>query len=142
MMESFNIKNISLQEADRILTTIVGCRSSQICKIIDLNKINPINANRVHEWEELADNEILHLLDFNGLKSGNVYIITDLSYIQNIGVFIMEFHDLEKFVKGYYSSYKECFFDGDVIIISIDIKEAFIFDHNGFFFNYRLPLLN
>lgn len=142
MMESFNIKNISWQEADRILTTILGCCSSQINKIIDLNNINPINANRVDEWEELADTEILHLLDFNGLKSGDVYIITELSYVQNLGVFIMGFHDLEKFVKEYFSFYKECFFNGDVIIISMNIKEAFIFDHNGFFSNYRLPLLD
>ena len=82
-------------------------------------------------WEDLEDSEILKSFEDIELFAGKLYAITDLSNIKACGPFEIGEDNIFRFALEYYNYFGECFFDGDVIILSLDTKKAWIFHHEG-----------
>lgn len=140
MMESFIYDNISWSQAEKTLAKITGATVFEIEKIIRVRRVIPFRTNMIESWEELSDEEILASLDINDFLEGEIYIITDLSYVKNLGVFVVTPENINDLVTNYLTFYKECFFNGDVVVISPNVRKMFVFDHNGILSCYNLPL--
>ncbi|WLQ16426.1 hypothetical protein O5O45_10895 [Hahella aquimaris] len=84
-------------------------------------------------WEDLEDLDILHEMLKLHVIDGEVFVITEASNDDNNGPFQLKAEELEAFVKNHLSQYGECFFNGDVAIVSLKNKSVWAFHHEGVF---------
>lgn len=96
----------------------------------------------VKNWESYDDSYILDTINITNYLKGEIFIINDASYINNV-IFETTDNDIEEFVRSYTSiyNYRGGAFDGDVYFISLDSMNLVHFHHNGIWFLYKLPLI-
>ncbi len=82
-------------------------------------------------WEAMEDTEILDECGFADKSSGELYVITEISYKKECGPFKIEGQKLKELVAEHLDLFGECFFSIDVLIVSFSKKEIFIFHHEG-----------
>jgi hypothetical protein len=97
---------------------------------LDTGNLSWLTANR---WEELDDLEILQFLADLRHFEGKLLIVTDVSYGKKFGPFEIDAVCIQSFVKQYKVDFGECFFNGDVLIVSLDLKLVWIFHHEGIY---------
>lgn len=139
-MGNGKVNNITWQTADELLTSIIGWQPSSLDAIHKIAREKSCLVAKVGDWENLSDSEILKYIHVDQYISGQVYIITDLSYINKLGVFKLSSRYLYEFVNEYSKLYFESFFNGDVIFISPEKKVLLTFQHDGNCILLKLPL--
>ncbi len=82
-------------------------------------------------WESMEDTEILDECGFADKSSGELYVITEISYEEECGPFKIESQNLKDLVAEHLDLFGECFFNIDVLIVSFSKKEISIFHHEG-----------
>ena len=99
---------------------------------LDSAKIK-IDWHSLSNWEGLDDLDILHKMLKLHVIDDEVFVITEASYDNSNGPFQLKAEELEAFVTNHLSQYGECFFNGDVAIVSLKNKSVWAFHHEGFF---------
>ncbi|MDX7991833.1 hypothetical protein [Xenorhabdus littoralis] len=137
-MDSY--KKYTMDKADLILLPIIGG------ELILLNYIGFAQEGRfeflskIKDWNRMDDVEILKLINFKKYLSGKVFIINEDSYTKD-NVYSMDTSNIDTFVEDYFMSNSNCFFDGDTFFIS-PLNETLIeFQHDGYIFVHKLPIL-
>ncbi|MDD1608809.1 MAG: hypothetical protein LUQ18_10020 [Methylococcaceae bacterium] len=106
------------------------------------NKIEIYNGKIIwlplKEWESLDDITIYNSLEELEKPTGEIFIISDISYIKKDGPFRLESVYIRKFIMQYVNTFNECLFDGDVLIFSVEHKLIWIFHHEGVYALGRL----
>jgi len=92
-----------------------------------------VNWNRLDNWEDLDDIDILHQVLNLHVIDDEVFVITEASYNESAGPFRLQPHELESFTINHLDKYGECFFNGDVAIINLKTKSVWAFHHEGVF---------
>ncbi|WP_086956201.1 hypothetical protein [Xenorhabdus innexi] len=129
-----------MDKADRMLHPIIGG------EIVLLNYISFSQEGRfeflgkIEGWENQDDVEILESTHFRKYLSDDIFIITDNSYIKD-EVYFMDVNDIESFVSDYLNKNSECFFNGDAFFISPSKQSLIEFQHDGYVFSHKLPIL-
>lgn len=138
-MESGKARNITWQVADELLTPIVGWQPSLLDDIHKVSHEKTRFIAKIGNWENMSDSEIFESITLGQYISGQIYIITDLSHIDNLGVFKSDKKDLHAFASEYSNLYSECLFNGDVYFISPEKKTLLTFQHDGNWILLKLP---
>lgn len=139
-MENNKHEVISWEGANDLLFSYLGCSVYELNKLDKLiTDVFPV-LHKVDNWEEKSDMDILTEIKLEHYMTGLAYIITDMSYIRNVGLFKVNLLSINLFVQDYFSVYTECLFNGDVIFISPASNKMLIFHHDGFFILLNLPL--
>ena len=88
----------------------------------------------IEDWESLDDLTILGYLEELKPFRGELLVVTEASYFNDkLGPFQVNAVDMKQFVNSHLESFGECFFNGDVIIVSINDKLVWIFHHEGMY---------
>jgi hypothetical protein len=128
-----NYAIISWEKFKKILLKQFDINFNNIDSILEHDAIytNEIKWHELKDWENIDDIDILTY--FEKLKSfrGMLYVVTEASYNKAFGPFELETSDLHTFALNHLDAFGESFFNGDVIILSIDIKSVWIFHHEG-----------
>ncbi len=76
----------------------------------------------------------------DNLKSldGSSVLISEVSYLNGFGPYILEISNLDIFSKVYYRELGECLFNGDLIIINIEGDYVWIFTHEGAYTTFKI----
>ncbi|AOM40622.1 hypothetical protein [Xenorhabdus hominickii] len=133
-------KKYTMDRADLILHPIIGG------ELILLNQIGFSQEGRfeflkkIDGWGKVEDSEILNLIDFKKYISSDIFIINEDSYTKD-KVYLMNVNDLDAFVGGYLKSNSSCFFDGDTFLVSPLNKALLEFQHDGYVFLHKLPII-
>lgn len=141
MMADGSVETVPWESANDSLREYIGISLFCLNKLNSIPKDHYVFLDRIDEWEELSDLDILKDARCVNEMSGFIYIITDLSYRKDVGVFKVLFHELAIFIEKYRNKYKECFFNGDVIFICPKKNIFLMFQHDGYFISYTLPLI-
>ncbi len=139
-MENLNYKIISWDNANQNLNLGGGWNVSSLDKIDKLPPDCIKSCKEICNWESLSDLEILNYINLDKYSNSFFYIITDLSYSDDFGVFEVLSDDMIRFMTSYFDKYEECFFNGDVIMINIKYQEIIVFQHSGFWMTFNIPL--
>jgi len=94
---------------------------------------------RIEDWENLSDASILKRIRLDKFTSSTLYAITDISYIKDEGLFVVEPENIKNFISIYSKKYRECFFNGDVIFILPRENMIIYFHHCGELLLFSLP---
>jgi len=97
------------------------------------NKGANIVWHELYDWEDLEDIEILKKLADLNRFNGEIYVVTEASYRDGLAPFKLDGADLKRFVKAHLEFFKECFFNGDVLIIAPKSLSIWAFHHEGVF---------
>ncbi|MBC8952336.1 hypothetical protein [Xenorhabdus sp. PB62.4] len=137
-MESY--KKYTMDKADLILRPIIGG------ELILLNYVGFAQESRfeflskIDNWDKMEDSEILDLINFRKYLSGDIFIINEDSYTKD-HVYLMDANHIDDFVGNYLKLNSSCFFDGDTFFISSSNKIMIEFQHDGYVFLHKLPIM-
>lgn len=140
MMEDECYSVLKWDDADEKLKRILGLSVRNALKKMDQTTLPIETLYPIPDWENKSDSELFNIVQKNAKIEGFVYVITDISYIKDIGVFYVHIKDIYRFMKKYSFTYNECFFNGDVLFISELNSSLSLFQHDGNLILYRLPL--
>ncbi|MBD2796657.1 hypothetical protein ID856_08950 [Xenorhabdus sp. 18] len=135
-----NYKNYTMDKADLILHPIIGG------ELILLNYVGFAQESRfeflrkIEGRKRMSDAEILAFINFKQYLSNDIFIINEDSYIKD-KVYLMDANHIDDFVEGYFKLNASCFFDGNTFFISPLDKVLIEFQHNGYVFLHKLPIL-
>ncbi|MBI6547422.1 hypothetical protein [Xenorhabdus lircayensis] len=133
-------KKYTMDKADLILHPIIGG------ELILLNYVGFAQENRfaflskIEGWERMDDSEILENINFKKYLSSDVFIINEDSYTKD-KVYLMDINNIDDFVESYFKLNSSCFFDGDTFFISPLNKVLVEFQHDGYVFLHKLPIV-
>lgn len=137
-MESY--KKYTMDKADLILRPIIGG------ELILLNYVGFAQESRfeflskIDNWDRMEDSEILGLINFRKYLSGDIFIVNEDSYTKD-HIYLMDVNHIDEFVGNYLKSNSSCFFDGDTFFISSSNKIMIEFQHDGYVFLHKLPIM-
>ncbi|KMJ47080.1 hypothetical protein AB204_00060 [Xenorhabdus khoisanae] len=137
-MESY--KKYTMDKADLILHPIIGG------ELILLNYVGFAQESRfeflskIGNWDRMEDSEILGLINFKKYLSGDIFIVNEDSYTKD-HVYLMDVNNIDEFVGNYLKLNSSCFFDGDTFFISSSNKIMIEFQHDGYVFLHKLPIM-
>ena len=83
------------------------------------------------EENELEDMEALNYLKKLHEFSGELYIVTDVSYHKEFGPFLVDAKHIDEFVSNFYCNYGESFYSTDIIIVNFSKKLIWVLFHEG-----------
>lgn len=84
------------------------------------------------EWEDFDDKEIRErVIPREAFVNEDLYVVNEHTYSSNGQPQLVNSSHLAGFIDGYLDNHGECFFNGDVIIVSKDKGSVFIFSHEG-----------
>ena len=83
------------------------------------------------EENELEDMEALNYLKNLHEFSGELYIVTDVSYNKKLGPFLVDANYIDEFVSKFYCKYGETFYSTDIIIVNFSQKLIWVLFHEG-----------
>lgn len=107
---------------------------------IEFNKMSTADAfyiegskwTRVENYEDLEDVELLDYLNEKRKFEGELYVITDeSSYMKNLGPFKVNSMYIKDFIKDYYKSFGHHLINTDLMILNLQLKLVWIFQHEG-----------
>jgi len=90
----------------------------------------------IEGWEEMDNEEILKKAAPLRGVFGEIYAVTDASYMRKfgaLGAFALDANGLNDFVKNRLSEFGVCFFDGDTVIASLRRRRVWLLHHEGFY---------
>lgn len=140
-MECPDFQTITWDESHNRLKTTLGCHPIDLAKLSYSGNNVTEYCHQIAEWQELYDIELLNIILPNHYIVDSVYVVSDISFIRDIGVFNLTSQNIHGFVNGYFEQYGECLFDGDVFLILPEDKKMVVFQHDGYHMAYSLPLL-
>lgn len=140
MMENECYSILKWNDADEKLKKILGFSVRNALKKMDQMTLTTETLYPIPNWENKSDFELFNIVQKYAEIEGFVYVITDISYIKDVGVFRVHVEDMYKFMKKYSFMYHECFFNGDILFISQFNSSLSLFQHDGTLIHYRLPL--
>ena len=85
----------------------------------------------VPNWENLDDIQLYNLLEKIERPQGDLYVVTEAAYRKSKGPFCVSSDEIRGFVEEHLNTFGECFFNGDVLILSVDQNTIWIFHHEG-----------
>lgn len=88
---------------------------------------------RIDDWEDIPDQILYQKLEDVKIPKGLLIIVTEFSYRSNLGAFKLSSNHIDKFVSEHHSRFGECFFNGDVLILSKSQNAIWLFQHEGVF---------
>ncbi len=89
---------------------------------------------RLLDWESLDDISILRRVVLPPVHaSESLLIVTEVSYRDGVGPFLLRGNDLEHFVATHLGVFGECFFNGDAVIVRMTTGQIVLFHHEGYF---------
>lgn len=95
---------------------------------------NPEAWRTVPNWEDKEDLDLLHGLGVAKHFLGRpLMIVTEASFSDNTGAFLVSGDDLAAFVESHLDMFGEMFFNGDVVIMDTDNTSVWLFHHEGAF---------
>lgn len=86
---------------------------------------------RSEEYQHLEDIDILSCLEELRKFEGDLYIITDVSYKEDLGPFKVKSTDIYEFIENYWNNFGEYLLYVDLLILNFELKLAWIFHHGG-----------
>ena len=89
--------------------------------------------SKVEDWELLDDIDILNIFTSGKKPDGELYVANELFYKDGYGAFSIHHLNLPEFILCHLSSFGQCFFNGDVIILQRDKSIVWVFNHDGFY---------
>ena len=137
MMVDGNFKIINWDDAGKTLHNIIGVHVKDLAELSHSNN-KPQYCLKIDNWYDLYDLDIYRKICAN-LSSKKKYIISDLSYSKDMGVFCIE-DNIEPFISFYNSAYHEFIFEDDAFLIFPDEKKMIVYQHEGYYMLYTLPL--
>lgn len=69
-----------------------------------------------------------------------MYLISSFSYSKKMGVFCINHENIEGFILKYNDVYDEFIFEDDAFLIFPDEKKMIVYQHEGYYMLYTLPL--
>ncbi|MBD2814296.1 hypothetical protein ID850_05845 [Xenorhabdus sp. Flor] len=135
-----NYKKYTMDKADRMLQPAIGGELILLSYIGFSQEGRFEFLEKIDNWENRGDAEILEHTYFKKYLANDVFIITDNSYIKD-EVYFMDINHVEPFVNSYLNKNSECFFNGDTFFISPSTKSLIEFQHDGYIFSHRLPIV-
>ncbi len=85
----------------------------------------------IQRFEGASDTEIIHAL--NNLRNfeGDLIVVTDASYLNKLGPFLVNADDIINFVTKHGENFYSDFLDTDVIIVSLESNLVWVVHHEG-----------
>jgi hypothetical protein len=65
--------------------------------------------------------------------AGATLIVTEASFFRDLGAFLIDGDDLQRFVSEHLIRYGEVFFNGDVVIVEMHGSRIWLFHHEGMY---------
>lgn len=90
-----------------------------------------VNQPILHRWKVFKESELFDTLSKLRPFKGTLLIITDASYRNNLGPFEVEANNIQRFIEEHNKNLGEPFLDTDIIIVSIELKLAWVIHHEG-----------
>ncbi|MDC9596542.1 hypothetical protein [Xenorhabdus anantnagensis] len=137
-MESY--KNYTMDKADLILHPIIGGELILLSYVGFAQESRFEFLSKIEGWDRMDDSKILEFINFKDYISSDVFIINEDSYTKD-KVYLMDANNIDNFVRDYFKLNSSCFFDGDTFFISPLKKVLIEFQHNGYVFLHKLPVL-
>ncbi len=85
------------------------------------------------DYLEKQDTELFELLNELCEIEGTVYIITDASFRERGGVFLLNADNLTRFINEHMSSFRLNFFSTDTLIFNLKKDKLWLFHHEGYY---------
>jgi hypothetical protein len=134
-MDNKECSTLEWEKFNDLILTYLGLNFNSIDELVNNIEINnsKINWLPLKEWESLDDVEIYRHLEELEKPEGEVYVISEITYLKQDGPFKLNATYLKKFITQYLDRFHECFFNGDALIFSIEHKQIWIFHHEGIY---------
>ena len=88
-------------------------------------------------WPEIEDAELLRQLVGRPEDLRELHVVSDRSYADGRGAFVVQAGRLNDFVREYVEHFGEALFNGDVIVVSCEQKAVWILHHEGLLLRWR-----
>ncbi len=124
---------IPLAEVVAELRPMPGINAATISEIIKQLEHTVRDWITIADWEEIPDQDLYQQLENAKTPSGMLLIVTEVSYRTDLGAFKVAGSDVKQFVAKHRSRFGECFFNGDVLIVSKEQNTVWLFQHEGVF---------
>ncbi len=124
---------IPLAEVVAELRAMLGINAATISEIIKQLEYMACDWMTIADWEEISDQELYQNLENAKAPSGMLLIVTEVSYRTTLGAFKVADSDVKQFVAEHLSRFGECFYNGDVLIVSKEQSTVWLFQHEGIF---------
>lgn len=123
---------VKWEEYLKLLEKYLKISPKQIDDYFEMCPNQDINWSELNDWENRSDMDVLNeILDMENVDD-NLYLISEAIFSKKIdGVFEVSCKDMGDFVKMHRELFKERFFNGDTLIISISKKTIWMLHHEG-----------
>ena len=134
-MKSKSISNITWKMFQQKSKNYLKCNFVSLDKYINSIEREGVSAewHSIDNWEDLDDEVIYENIIILKIPAGELFVITEVCYKNDLGPFYLDASELRELVRKHLDKYGECFFNGDVIIFSFDLKMIWCFHHEGFY---------
>ena len=133
MNEAISLETINWQEFKNQFESSFGFKFELIEDPGDINcsLLHAINWINVDNWESMTDLEILNTILPSESEKDKYFIVSESTYTNHDGPFILADGDFEKFFKVHFTENGECLFNGDTLIVSFAKHQIIFFHHEG-----------
>lgn len=100
---------------------------------LDAYKGAHLTWHSLDNWESQEDLAILRKLENVKSFEGTMYVVTEASYRPGLGPFMVAEENINDFVRLHLNNFGECCFNGDVLIISFELNQIWMFHHEGIY---------
>lgn len=133
-------KSFTIVSIDAALQRVNSCFGSNVRTPSELMKLlEKQNGHWIHldNWENLSDEEIFENIEKVCTSLANVYVINEVSYRDGMGAFSLTHNQIKSFVANHLSIFGECFFNGDILVVSMDEDSILAFHHEGIYASFK-----
>jgi hypothetical protein len=131
-----SFQEIPLPQAAELAARVAGIPARSHSELMRHMELQP-GWMSLDGWPEIEDADLLRQLVGQPKYLGELHVVSDRSYAEGRGAFIVQAGRLNAFVHEYVEHFGEAFFNGDVIVVSCEQKAVWIFHHEGLLLRWR-----
>jgi len=124
---------VSISEALKTVTPWLNSNINSASELIKYFEQRKKDWFALPDWEDLGDLDIYERIANNIVPNGKIYIICESSYKDNSGSYLMNATDIKTFINNHLCHFKECLFNGDVLIFGAEQHLIWLFHHEGLY---------
>ena len=127
-----NFETISWIDFDRMFKERTGCNFT------DVENLSPTMSCMIESWSTHSDKYLFDkVLKIVKNKKGTILVVSELSFLKNMGAFLLRDNNAEKFVDDYFNCFGESLFNGDTYFVFYEANVVVCFHHSGYLFLYN-----
>lgn len=133
-MNSVAIRTVAAKATLEACSRLLGKSVSALTPDAIAHVLGSVRWVSIPGWEKKSDGDIAAETGLHGIAFGGaLFVVTEASLSKLCGACVVNVSDLARYIENHLDHFGECFFNGDVLIVSPETKRIWLFHHEGQF---------